>query len=123
MDDDSSVSISQELDVHNSDRVGCAPGVDVGVAESKISTLTMTLPGGGVRQLKSTTGDFYDQCTAFEAEGALSFVNMKECKGKLVAGIRTSLQLCFYNCVSVIVFLSTAFCILRIYIVHVCAFA
>ena len=111
MDDESSISISRELDGYDDDSVCSAPGVDMKIAESKVSTVTMTLPGGGISQTMSTTEDFYDQCMTLEAEGTLSFVNSNEYKEELPAGITMFLFLRLY------LPLSSISCT---YIVHVC---
>ena len=110
MDDESSISISRELDGYDDDSVCSAPGVDdMKIAESKVSTATMTLPGGGISQTMSMAEDFYDQCMTLEAEGTLSFVNINEYKEELPAGITMFLRLYLP--------LSSMLCT---YIVHVC---
>ena len=103
MDDESSISISRELDGYDDDSVCSAPGVDdMKIAESKVSTATMTLPGGGISQTMSMAEDFYDQCMTLEAEGTLSFVNINEYKEELPAGITMFLRLYLTSCVHIL---------------------
>ena len=101
MDDESSISISRELDGYDDDSVCSAPRADMKIAESKVSTMTMTLPGGGISQTISMAEDFYDQCMSLEAEGTLRFVNSNEYKEDLPTGITMFLRLYLTSCVHI----------------------